>query len=163
MDREHVALVRQQIQALGVHVYLAEHDPKPGTPISSKVQEALKRCHAVVVLITTNSVDSAYVQQEIGLARAYEKPIVPIVDKRVDPSRLGMLNEVEHLALDLQAPAEALAGVSATLQPMVLAQVSTASIAVTIAPQMPDAGTMLLLVGLGLLLGYLIANGGLGE
>src|SRR5258708_3680685 len=46
-DTEHVALVRRQIEALGIAVYLAEHDPKPGTVLAEKVREAIRRCHAV--------------------------------------------------------------------------------------------------------------------
>lgn len=94
-DREHLTLVRRQIEALGIDVYLAEHDPRPGTSIASKVQIALEQCHVVVVLITTTSINSAYVQQEVGLAHAHGKPILPIVDKNVEKSRLGMLSEVE--------------------------------------------------------------------
>ena len=37
VDREHVELVSRQIEALGIDVYLAEHDPKPGTSIAHKV------------------------------------------------------------------------------------------------------------------------------
>jgi hypothetical protein len=163
VDRGHVSLVQRQIEALGVNVYLAEHDPKPGTSIAIRVEEALKRCHVVVVLITSNSVNSAYVQQEVGIARAHGKPIIPLVDKSVDPSTLGMLSEVERLELDVHQPAEALAKMSASLQPMVLAQVSATNVALAIAPSAPDLGTVVLLVGLGLVLGMLIANGGLGE
>jgi hypothetical protein len=159
-DLQQVELVRRQIEALGIDVYLAEHDPKPGTSIAAKVDEALQSCHVFVVLITANSSDSAYVQQEVGLARAYRKPIIPIVDKTVDPSSLGILAEVERLELDLGAPAEALAKMSASLQPLVLAQVSSTNVAIRIAPGAPDLGTIVLLVGLGLLVGLLIAHAG---
>ncbi len=124
-DRAHVALVRQQIDALGIDVYLAEHDPKPGTSIAQKIDVALRRSHAVVVLITTTSVSSAYVQQEVGLARAYGKPLVPIVETSVDKARLGILTELEWLELDLSRPADAMAKVIASLQPLVLAPVSS--------------------------------------
>jgi len=157
-DREHVALVRHQIEALGVEVYLAEHDPKPGTSVAQKVDEALKRCHVVVVLITTASINSAYVQQEVGLARAYGKPIVPIVERSVDKSRLGMLSEVEWLELDVSEPAEAMARMTASLQPLVMAQLHTVNVSVNVPPQSPDLATTLVLVGLGLLLGLLIAS-----
>ena len=30
-DQRHVSLVQQQMEALGISVYLAEHDPQPGT------------------------------------------------------------------------------------------------------------------------------------
>jgi TIR domain len=162
-DRDHVALVQRQIEALGITVYLAEHDPKPGTSIAAKVERALERCHVVVVLITTNSVNSAYVQQEVGLARAHGKPILPIVDTSVDPSSLGMLSEVERLELDVHEPAEAMARISQSLQPLVVAQVQTTNVSVRIAPERPDLGTLVLVAGLSLLVGFLIANGGLGE
>jgi TIR domain len=162
VDREHVELVSRQIEALGIDVYLAEHDPKPGTSIAHKVEEALKRCAAVVVLITTTSVNSAYVQQEIGFARAHGKTIVPIIEKSVDKSRLGMLTEVEWLELDLSAPAEAMAKVTASLQPLVFAQLPPVNVSVSITPAQPDLVGAFLLVGLGLLLGLLIASIALG-
>jgi len=157
-DRDQVMLVQRQIEALGIDVYLAEHNPKPGTSIAAKIDEAIRCSHAVVVLITTTSINSAYVQQEVGLARAYGKPIIPIVEKGVDKSRLGMLGEVEYLELDLSQPAEALAKVSASLQPLVLAQVSAVNVSLAVAQTTPKADNELLLVGLGLLLGLLIAS-----
>ena len=158
-DLEHVRLVRRQIEALGIDVYLAEHDPRPGTSIAAKVQAAIEDCHVVVVLITSTSINSAYVQQEVGIARAKYKPIVPIVDTSVDKARLGLLTEVEHLELDLNDPTLMLARVSATLQPLVLRQEASSSAAVAIAPNMPDLGTALLLLGLGLLVLYLASSG----
>ena len=142
-DLQHVALVKRQIEALGVDVYLAEHDLRPGTSIAAKVQEAIKRCHAVVVLITGNSIDSAFVQQEVGIARAFDKPIVPIVEKGVDVSRLGILREVEYLELDLTSPEEAMARVSASLQPLVLAQVSTVNVSLTVTTPKPGSTALM--------------------
>ena len=125
-DAEQVALVSRQIEALGIDVYLAEHDPKPGTSVAQKVEEALKRSNAVVVLITSVSINSAYVQQEVVLARAHGKVIVPIIEKGVDKSRLGLLGEVEWLELDLSTPEAAMANMTASLQPLVLAQLAPA-------------------------------------
>ena len=122
-DREPVHFMRRQIEALGIDAYLAEHDSRPGTSIAAKVDEALRHSHAVVVLITTTSINSAYVQQEVGLARAYGKPIIPIVEKDVDTTNLGMLGEVQWLKLDLTEPAEALADLTSSLRPLVLSQV----------------------------------------
>ena len=90
-DAKQVALVSRQIEALGIDVYLAEHDPKPGTSVAHHVEEALKRSNAVVVLITSVSINSAYVQQEVGLSRAHGKVSVPIIDKAVHTSRFGLL------------------------------------------------------------------------
>jgi TIR domain len=153
-DREHVQLVSAQIEALGVKVWLAEHDPMPGTLIQRKVHDALKRCAAVVVLITNSSVDSAYVQQEIGAAVSLGKPVIPIIDKSLDRFLFqpGMLAGLEWLTLDLDSPADAMAKVTATLQPLVISQlVVDVSVNVT-----PTPAQTLLLLGVGLLLGYLI-------
>jgi hypothetical protein len=157
-DAEQVALVSKQIEALGIDVYLAEHDPKPGTSIAEKVEEALERSGAVVVLITSTSVNSAYVQQEIGLAHAHGKVIVPIIEKGVDRSRLGLLGEAEWLELDLSAPTEAMAKMTASLQPLVLAQLAPTRVSVNITPPQPDLVSALVIFGLGLLLGALIAS-----
>jgi len=111
----------------------------------------------VVVLITTASINSAYVQQEVGLAHAFNKPIVPIVDSSIDPSRLGMLAEVEWLGFDLTRPAEALSKLTASLQPLVIAQLS-AHLSSNQTQDTTDVASALLLLGLGLLLGLLVAS-----
>jgi hypothetical protein len=157
-DAEQVALVSRQIEALGIDVYLAEHDPKPGTSVAQKVEEALQRSSAVVVLITSVSINSAYVQQEVGLARAHGKVIVPIIEKGVDKSRLGLLGEVEWLELDLSTPEAAMANMTASLQPLVLAQLAPAPVSVNIIPAQPDLVSFLVILGLGMLLGALITS-----
>lgn len=157
VDEQHVALVQQQMEALGISVYLAEHDPQPGTILAEKVRDAIHRCHAVVVLITTESLNSAYVQQEIGIAHECGKPIVPIVEKGIDTRQLGILQGVEYLELDLDHPSETLAKMTAKLQPMVLDQLMVRVSVLSVSQSSgPDAATAFMLVGLGLILGVLI-------
>jgi hypothetical protein len=116
VDGDHVALVQGQIEALGLRAYLAEHDPQPGTSLAAKVDRALQQSALVVVLLTHASVNSSYVQQEIGTAVAYRKPIIPIVDARLVGSiDLAMLAGTEYLVLDVNAPAEALHKITARL------------------------------------------------
>lgn len=161
-DGSHVSVVQRQIEALGVDVYLAEHDPQPGTSIAARVERALRQSDAVVFLITTNSIDSAYVHQEVGLARAHGKPIVPLVDRRVNKARLGLLSEVEWLEIDLDDPAEALAKVTQSLQPLIRAQLVAAQTQPALVGGGADvnAGSIyidsLVLVGIGMLIGMLI-------
>lgn len=158
-DGLHVEQVQQQLEALGMKVWLAEHDPRPGTSILAKIEAALRDCDAVVFLITTNSIDSTYVQQEIGLARAHGKLLVPLVDKRVDPSRLGMLRELEWLEIDLDNPSQAFANVTKSLQPLLLAQLapSTATLPASTSRQPMDATTAFLLGALGIVIGVLLS------
>lgn len=156
-DTEHVGLVYEQIKALGISVYLAEHDPKPGTLLAQKVRDAIHRCQAVVVLITTTSLNSAYVQQEVGIAHECGKPLVPIVEKGIDTRQLGILQGVEYLELDLERPAETMAKITASLQPLVLNQLSAMSVSLSVTQtEVPDAATTVLLVGLGVILGLFI-------
>jgi hypothetical protein len=156
-DRAHVELVKNQIEALGVDVYLAEHDPKPGTSVAAKVIQALQESDAVVVLITSTSINSAYVQQEIGLARGYAKPLVPIVEKEVDKARLGMLEEAEWLELDLDRPTEALTRMTASLQPLIIRQATDVNVSLSLTSTASSSENPLLVLGLGVLIGFLIA------
>jgi hypothetical protein len=117
-DTEHVSLVKKQIEAMGITLYLAEHDPKAGTNLAQKVIDAIHRCQAVVVLITTASFNSAYVHQEVGIARESGKWVIPVIEKGVDTRNLGILQGVEHIELDLAQPAETMASITANLQPL---------------------------------------------
>jgi len=156
-DAEHIALVRPQIEALGISVYTAEDDPKPGTIVADKVETAIERSAAVIVLITKNSIESTYVQQEIGIAHRCRRPIVPIVEKGIDTRRLGIPQGVEYLELDLAHPAETLAKMTASLQPLVVDQLKAMNVSVSMTQtSAPDPATAALLVGLGVILGLLI-------
>src|ERR1022692_2522387 len=83
-DHAVVELLKQQIEALGVDLYLAEHDPQPGRPLVDKVTEAIRRSDAMVVLLTEAGVAAPFVQQEIGVAHCAHKLIVPIVQAGID-------------------------------------------------------------------------------
>jgi hypothetical protein len=156
-DHTQVTLVRQQIEALGISVYLAEHDPKPGTVLAEKVRDAIRRSHAVVVLITTSSVNSAYVQQEVGIAHECGKPLVPIIEKGIDTRQLGILQGLEYLELDPSQPAETMARMTASLQPLVLNQLAAINLSVSMTQvTMPDLPTTLVLIGIGAILALLV-------
>ncbi len=168
-DQQHVLLVQQQMEALGISVYLAEHDPQPGTVLAQKVRDAIHRCHLVAVLVTTASMNSAYVNQEVGIAHECGKPLIPIVEKGIDTRQLGILQGVEYLELDLEHPAETMAKMTAKLQPLVLQQVPVNVSFVSVSQNsQPDIASALALVGLGLILGVIImaalsSNGGSGA
>lgn len=114
-DAAWVEHLRQQAEASGVRTYLAEHDVSPGLLLSDKVTSNIESSDAVLVLLTNNSWQSAYVQQEIGLALHAGKLVIPIVTADAAHLDLGLLAGVEYIALDPEAPQEALAKLSATL------------------------------------------------
>jgi hypothetical protein len=127
-------------------VYLAEDNPQPGKVLPDKVRTAIHRSKTFVVRITTTSINSAYVMQEVGIAREHGVPIIPIIEEGIDTRTLGLLQGLEYLGYDPTEPAEAMAKILQSLQPFVLRQM----------PSGPDAGTTIMRVGLGLLLGFLL-------
>lgn len=100
----------------GIKPYLAEHDVQAGGILAEKVEAAIDASVAVVVLITDNSVNSQYVQQEIGYARKARKLIIPVVQKGITGEQLGMLQGVEYIAFDFASPHEGHAQLTAAMR-----------------------------------------------
>lgn len=101
-DARAVLMFRDQAVAVGMDVYLAEHDVQPGESLADKVRDAIRRSDAVVVLLTKSGAASAYVQQEIGVAVDAGKPVIPIVETGV--SSLAMLEGREYISFDPKHP-----------------------------------------------------------
>ncbi len=99
-DSEWAAWVKREAALVGLTVYLFEHDLQPGTYVAAKVQQAIRMCDAMVVLLTRNSEASPYVQQEIGFAQAAQKPVVPLVWPDVQTKNLAMLEGREYVRFD---------------------------------------------------------------
>jgi TIR domain len=99
-----------------IRPYLAEHDVQPGGVLAEKIEAAIDASAAVAVLITDNSVNSQYVQQEIGYARKAKKLIIPVVQKGITGEQLGMLQGVEYIAFDFENPHEGHAQLTAAMR-----------------------------------------------
>ena len=115
-DRKVATAIRDRLTPTGVRWYLAEHDPRPGEVLSKKVQAAIEKSDLVVLLLTPNSYDSAYVHQEVGYAIRAGKLVVPLVDRSVPAGALAMLEGAEYIALDNEAPEAALRSLEEFLQ-----------------------------------------------
>jgi hypothetical protein len=115
-DRAWGEWLMREAAAQGIEPYLAEHDVQPGHTLASKIEAAIDTSAAVVVLITNNSVNSQYVQQEIGYARKAKKLIIPVVQKGIAGERLGMLQGVEYIAFDFANPHEGHAQLTAAMR-----------------------------------------------
>jgi hypothetical protein len=114
-DREWVEWIKGQTGP-GIELWLAEHDPQPGRLITSKVQDQLNKCHAMIAFITEASQASPYVQQEIGWALKGGKTIVPLVQIGTSQSQLAMLQGVEYVPFDFQHPEDGRVALFARLQ-----------------------------------------------
>jgi hypothetical protein len=115
-DAEWAKWVHREAALVGIEVYLFEHDLRPGTYVAAKVQQAIRMCDAVTVLLTPQSEAAPYVQQEIGFAQALQKPVIPLVWPNVHPRSLAMLQGREYVVFD---PSKA-----TTALPPVLAYIS---------------------------------------
>jgi hypothetical protein len=115
-DAVAVALFHGQAAAMGVDVYLAEHDVQPGELLAEKVKNAIQGRDAVVVLLTRAGATSKYVNQEIGVALAAGVPVVPVVERGVED--LAMLEGREYIAFDPLHPEGALRDLTTILMRM---------------------------------------------
>ena len=121
-DRVLCEWLKQSAARAGIDLYLAEHDVQAGEHLANTIRSAIKGSDAVVVLLSTASVDSSYVNQEIGLALEAEKVIIPLVQPGIDPSRLAMLQGVKYISFDFESPHEGRDELLATLQRLISRQ-----------------------------------------
>ena len=103
-DRKWCEWLKASAEELGIRAYLAEHDVRPGENLAKKIMEAIDASEAVVVLLSSNSVEAPYVHQEIGWALKAKKLIIPLVQPGIPPDRLAMLQGVEYIPFDFQNP-----------------------------------------------------------
>lgn len=90
-----------------VSVYIFEEDPSPGETISSKAKAGIRNSDLLFVLITPNSKNSPWVQQEVGFANGVGCPVVPILPQARDvPELEGLLEGVEYLTFNPEKPDE---------------------------------------------------------
>jgi TIR domain-containing protein len=114
-DAAWVNRIAKDAAGVGIDVYLSEHDQRPGNMLAEKVQEAIRDSDAVVVLLTANSESSAYVQQEIGYAKALKKSVIPLVERSINKQKLAMLHGVEYIPFEFQNPEPGLAALQGYL------------------------------------------------
>jgi hypothetical protein len=92
--------LRAALAARGIALYLAERVSGLGHQLSDKVREAILRSDCVLVLWTRDGQHSAWVNQELGFARASGELIVPIVEVGCAPK--GFLEGLEYAPLDME-------------------------------------------------------------
>jgi len=70
----------------------------PGQSLSSEIIAAIKSCDLFVLLWSKNSQSSEWVPQEIGIARAAEKPIIPLI---LEPGLQapGLIKDIKYLSI----------------------------------------------------------------
>ena len=77
MDRELAGDISKIIEEKDLRVFVAENSIAGGQIWREEIREALSLARVMVILLTPNSVNSAWVMCEAGAAWALRKPIVP--------------------------------------------------------------------------------------
>lgn len=84
-------------QIQGVSVFISDSNLLVGT-LSDALVEKIKHCDLFLVLYSKNSHNSNYVQQEIGVAKGNNKPIIPLLlDAEAKPG--AMLQGISYLPI----------------------------------------------------------------
>lgn len=70
--------LKESLDCCGVNAFVAHDDIETGTKWDEEILDQLRQCDAFVVILTENSKNSQYVNQEIGYALARRVPIIPL-------------------------------------------------------------------------------------
>lgn len=77
-DLSRVEQVRRILDDTSMNVFFAEHSVMPGESLKTKIISAIKSCDVFLLLCSKSSKESEWVQQEVGIATAEGKAIIPI-------------------------------------------------------------------------------------
>jgi hypothetical protein len=84
-------------QISGVGIFFADAELQPGDIISDRIIQNIQSADIFLTFYSKESIQSTYVQQEIGAARSHNKIIIPILLDGTKPT--GMLAGIHYLDL----------------------------------------------------------------
>lgn len=67
------------LRAAGAEVFVAEYSVIPGESLPTKIIKAIESCDLFLLLWSSNAQNSEWVPQEIGIAKAHRREIMPVV------------------------------------------------------------------------------------
>ncbi len=111
-DQGLVISLANLLSKFGVEVFVAEWYLTPGERLDKKVFEQIKKSDCIVVLLTRNGMRSSWVQQEIGYSLQRDKPVIPMVEKGIEPKDLAALQGREYIEYDRYQYQQALSKLS---------------------------------------------------
>lgn len=144
-DQGLVISLANLLSKFGVDVSVAEWYLTPGERVDEKVFEQIKKSDCIVALLTRNGMRSSWVQQEIGFSLQRDKPVIPMVEKGIEPKDLAALQGREYIEYDRYQYKQALSKLSTYVKSLKLKK--------------EDKEKALLVVG-GLLAFLLLISGG---
>jgi hypothetical protein len=90
------AVVTDRLRSNGYEVFFAEWNLNLGAQITPVLEQRIKQCEIFLVLLSNAARVSAWVMQEIGIAKASGRIILPVVLERgAEPS--GFIHDQKYL------------------------------------------------------------------
>jgi hypothetical protein len=97
-DLRRATQVKRLLERPGCIAFLAEYDVAFGESLDSRIIAAIRRCDVFILLWSRHARESEWVPQEIGVAKAHNRPIIPIV-LHESASPTGFLKGTKYLPL----------------------------------------------------------------
>ncbi|MDP8239188.1 MAG: toll/interleukin-1 receptor domain-containing protein [Candidatus Hatepunaea meridiana] len=95
-----IGMVQYLMRQAEVEPYLAEHDISVRETISEKILREIKNSDLFFALLTEPSINSNFVQQEIGAAVSAKIPILIAVEKGLENEITGFIYERDYIVID---------------------------------------------------------------
>lgn len=105
-DMDLVDQLKRWLEVNGIEAYVAQIYPHPGISLADKVKSAIQNCDCFIALLTKDGARSEWVREEIGIAFAADRPVVPIVE--IGTQVKGVLVDKEYIRFDRFSPVEAI-------------------------------------------------------
>ncbi len=96
-DKKIVGMLKEQLEYMGFETFLAHEDLEPCVEWQEEIKKNLNMCDIFIPLLTENFKKSDWTNQEIGLAIAADKFIIPL---QVDFPPYGFIGKIQGLKID---------------------------------------------------------------
>jgi TIR domain len=96
VDSEFAMQLAEHLKAAGANVWLDQLDIEPGTPWDSAIEEALLKSSHMLVVLSTVSVTSDNVRDEVSYALSQQMKVIPVLYRECKvPFRLARLQHID--------------------------------------------------------------------
>lgn len=93
-DNKKMKMLSDEIEKLNLFIpIIIANRRKALMPLYEKVTSGIKECDIFIPILTRNSINSQWVNQEIGYAQAIERKIIPIVEEEIIDLLKGFIHK----------------------------------------------------------------------
>ena len=94
VNKKIVGKLKNQLEEIGFEVFLAHEDIDPCVEWQDEIIKNLQRCDIFIPLLTNDFMQSQWTNQEIGIAIANDKFIIPLQVAIIPPGFLGKIQSL---------------------------------------------------------------------